>query len=307
METNSIKDKAFLVLISSVAFFSVKFLFTYFSKSKKIAVDDDSESEYSSNNSSLASFVDGLHETEVEAFGNSVSSDSCTDPNLVYTHKNNLVFGMNDEIVGKDHLLDTSISSLSSYALQAKKVTSKLMKDSRETNAKKFLDRLEKIKSKVIQKRTTLTDYHDQFRDCNGFVRIDKDLSSELEKSTFKSTADSWNKSFDSILKNDKQETKDTEEKITKENKRQNDLAKLSKINNKETIQKEKKLRKKWKTSRKDGFNIDYEDVNRKDNFIFFEMLAIYAGSYLDNSQQDISNLEKKVSKRRLRKDRKCI
>jgi hypothetical protein len=244
METNSIKDKAFLVLISSVAFFSVKFLYTYFTKSKKIAIDDASTSNYSSSdNTSYTNFVDGLQ--EIEAFENSISSDSCTDPNLVYTHKNNLVFGMNDEIVGKDHLIDTSISSLSSYALQAKKVTSKLIKDSRETNAKKFLDRLEKIKSKVIQKRTTLTDYHDQFRTSNGFVRIDKDVSCQLEKSTFKSTTDSLCRSFDSSEKDENKDTKASEEKIIKESKRHNDVAKLGKINNKDSNLKLKKLKRK--------------------------------------------------------------
>ena len=61
MEINSIKDKALLVLISSVAFFSVKFMFTYFKKSKKLSVnDDDCASEYSSSkNTFYASFVDG--------------------------------------------------------------------------------------------------------------------------------------------------------------------------------------------------------------------------------------------------------
>jgi hypothetical protein len=306
METNSLKDKALLVLISSVAFFSVKFMYMYFKKSKKLSVDDDAcASEYSSSkNTSYASFVDGLWQDEDEALEGSITSDSSTDSDLVHTYKNNLYFGMNDEILAKGHLLDTSISSISSYALQTKRVSNKLTKDSREMNAKKFLDKLDKVKSKVIEKRTTLQDYHDQFKESKGFVRIDQDISSELDKSTLKSTG-SLNIDSESMLQDEQQETKTLEEKFIKETQRHHKAAGFNKENIKDTKQKVKKNKKKQRTYKNKELNINYNDVNRKDNFIFFEVLAVYADTYLDKSDKNVANLDQKMSKRRLRKDRK--
>lgn len=306
METNTIKDKALLVLMSSIAFFSVKFMYTYFIKSKKLTIDDDAcASECSSSkNTSYASFVDGLSQDEDEALEGSLTSNSSTDSDLVHTYKNNLYFGMNDEIIAKGHVLDTSISSVSSYAFQTKRVSNKLIRDSREMNAKKFLDKLDKIKSKVIEKRTTLQDYNEQFKGTKGFVRIDHDLSSELDKSTLKSTG-SLNVDSESMLNDEKQETQTLEEKFIKETQRHHKAAKLNNENKKDSLQKIKKTKKKCRAVRPKELNINYNDVNRKDNFIFFEVLAVYADTYLDKFDKNVANLDQKMSKRRPRKDRK--
>jgi hypothetical protein len=102
-------------------------------------------------------------------------------------------------------------------------------------------------------------------------------------------------------------ETQTLQEKFIKETKRHHKAAELNKENMKDSKSKPKakKNQKKYRTSRTKELNINYNDVNRKDNFIFFEVLAVYADTYLDKSDKNVANLDQKMSKRRLRKDRK--
>lgn len=65
-----------------------------------------------------------------------------------------------------------------------------------------------------------------------------------------------------------------------------------------------KRLRKKSNVIRKNNLNINYDDLNRKDNFIFFEIFAVYANEYVDDKDKNAESMEKVFRKRRTRRDR---
>ena len=221
---------------------------------------------------------------------NTVSSESNSDDDFGFENRNNLIFGANDEIIAYAHVVDSDATSIGSYSLQPKRVNRKAIANSRENNAKKFLGQLDKMRSKVLTNRLTLKDYKNRKR-CVG----NKELISVNDASTSKNI----DSVFDDSVKSDDeiQETKTLEEKFIKEKQRQQNSKNPKIVLKADLSNNNKPKRKRCKTSRKRKFHIDYDDLNRKDNYIFFEVLAVYANSYLAEGKKVVKKPKKAFKK----------
>lgn len=295
MESGGIKDKAMLILVSSVTLFSIKLLYNYFTSAKKTRVlqeisTESSECSYSDEANDPWSSNSG-ERAQRDVIDNTVASDSNSDDGFGYENKNNLIFGANDEIIAYAHVVDSDATSIGSYSLQPKRVSRRANANSRENNAKKFLSQLDKMRTKVLSNRLTLKDYKNKQKGAPW----NQELISVNDASTFKN-ADSI---FDESVRSDDevQETKTLEEKFIKEKQRQQN-SKNPKVSLKASPSNDHKpKRKRCKTSRKGKFHIDYEDLNRKDNYIFFEVLAVYANSYLSEGKKVVRKSKKAAKK----------
>ena len=102
-------------------------------------------------------------------FEESISSDSEYNRELVYS-KRNLVIGMNDEIIASNNFVDTSdTSSIASFLAQPRN-DNYSKPQPREVQAEKYLERLEKVKTKVVKRKLNLEDYNNQLKKCKGYV-----------------------------------------------------------------------------------------------------------------------------------------
>lgn len=198
MESGGLKDKAMLILLSSVTLFSIKLLYSYFNSTKKrraveeilsesseCSYSDEANDPWSSNNEQRA---------QRDVIDNTVSSESNSDDDFGFENRNNLIFGANDEIIAYAHVVDSDATSIGSYSLQPKRVNRKAIANSRENNAKKFLGQLDKMRSKVLTNRLTLKDYKNRKR-CLG----NQELISVNDASTFKNV----DSVFDDSIKSD--------------------------------------------------------------------------------------------------------
>jgi len=186
-----------------------------------------------------------------------ISSDSELDQAYVYTLRNNLLIDGNDEIIKNINLEKEELSSTSSSRIPPKKVSRKNQKlNNRENNAKRFLTHLEKVKTKVVKKKLNLEDSHSQIRPMRRFIDLEKDSQLELDGTSLKSLS-SIKTCSDTKNQNLKKKNKIIGEKFEKDNKiRELILRKDSKNN---------------KNSRSCGLKMHYSDLNRKENFVFFE------------------------------------
>lgn len=111
-------------------------------------------------------------------------SDDEFNYNLVYTNKNNCVIGCNDEIIATNNARDCESSSRESSTISPHKAR-KTKGRNREQNARKFFEKLDKTKSKVVKKKLAMEDYYARLKNSKGFVKIghqnlkEVDLSSE--------------------------------------------------------------------------------------------------------------------------------
>ena len=206
--------------------------------------------------------------------------------------KNNLILNENDEILATNNIQDSDSSSLNSYLPRNRRVGKSQYRTSRANNAKKFLEQVEKAKKEVINKRITQSHWKVNKKTKETKYKIMEDKT-ENELSTGAEGKSEIN------LEDSFWEAKNLKEKYLKEIRKQK---KLNKTNN--IPQSDPKLIKaksitrarKLKTTRNKNFNIDYEDLNRKDNFIFFEVLATYADAYLSEDERNPKNLKKFVN-----------
>mmetsp|Transcript_25096 Transcript_25096/g.27847 ORF Transcript_25096/g.27847 Transcript_25096/m.27847 type:complete len:192 (+) Transcript_25096:272-847(+) len=189
---------------------------------------------------------------------------------------------MNDEILASNNLIEISdTSSIASYVMQPRKANYILKAQSREVQAQKYLDKLEKVKTKVVKRKLNLEEYNNQLKGDQGFVRIGQENEFDEQE---KDDAEVFEKDSKNLkIKKQKSKSKNSVGLNIKEN----------------SVFNKPKGNKKKNKVKEDGFNVNYQDMNKKDNFVFFELLATYADSYLDKKDVNKEEFDQKASKKR--------
>lgn len=227
---------------------------------------------------------------------NTVESEDSIESDKIISTRNNLILNKNDEILAANDIADSDTSSLNSYLPRQIKMNRTTANVNRARNAKKFLDQFEKAKQKVIKNRTAQVNLKPVKKSKNTKRMIIEDKS-ENDLSTGAEGRSSFN------AEDDLCEAKNLKEKYLKEIRKQRlmDIPNLEGDSDPKLIKGKPNNRIRYaKTSnKKKNLNIDYEDLNRKDNYIFFEVLATYVDSYLDDDQRKNANLEQLVQQNR--------
>lgn len=299
MESGSLKQSAFLALVSGITYVSVKLLYDYFSKGKmqKYREDDTEDTEYSYEQYSENTYSDVSQEwNSNEVVEDIVDSDSSQDEHF-YNPNNNLVLAMDDKIIASNHCIDSDASSIASYNVNCKRVTHKNKVNCRENNAKKFLENLDKMCSKVKQKRLTLQDYKENLKISKGNQkRLNQDSNWRSEYSTIKSVTSEDIGSTKPMDEEFNNKSLTLQQKFMFEKQKHVKPQKVKEVS--------KKQSRRCKSFRKEDLSINYDDVNRKDNYIFFEVFAVYANNFIEAQDRSNENVRHVFKKRRTRKDR---
>uniref|UniRef100_A0A7S3N3L6 Uncharacterized protein n=1 Tax=Euplotes harpa TaxID=151035 RepID=A0A7S3N3L6_9SPIT len=195
---------------------------------------------------------------------------------------------MNDEIIAQNYADDNETSSVSSYTMDPRGVRARPVKRDRSQNARKFLDKLKKARDEVVAKRIANPNKH--------ILRAKQSVKASIcEKKCEVDSSTDPNSSLFTIKQN---EARNLKEKFFKEKQMQK-LMNKTKPEFKPCYLNPVAKPKKRKTNKQ--FEINYEDLDRKDNFIFFEVLATYADAYLKDEERDAKNLERFVVRKKMR------
>lgn len=201
----------------------------------------------------------------------------------------------NDEILADRNHVDSDTSSLNSYIPRHVQMNRTISGADRARNAKKFLDQFEKVKKKVIKNRTTQVSVKPVKKSKNT-KRILMDEKSDNDLSTGAEGRSSFN------VEDDLCEVKNLKEKYLKEIRKQRLIdGPNMEAGSDPKLKKAKpapRVRCAKTTNKKNNLKIDYDDLDRKDNYIFFEVLATYVDTYLDDEQRDNVNINQLVQQK---------
>jgi hypothetical protein len=195
-----------------------------------------------------------------------------------------------DEIMPAKTENGSENSSIDTIVMHANQKARKVKINMRENNARRFLDHLGKVKSKVFKKRLTLQDYYENTKPYIAELVLNNGHAHRANNSV---------NSTDSLIQGS---TKDFEEDPLQK-------AEEAELENCRTYPRirefEKPMKKKTKTkcrTKRDNLAISYDDMNRKDNYIFFEIFAFYADNYLEKENKQKTKKVKQTLKRSVSK-----
>lgn len=195
-----------------------------------------------------------------------------------------------DEIMPRNTENSSESSSIDAIVMHANQKARKVKINMRENNARRFLDHLGKVKSKVFKKRLTLQDYYENQKPYIAGLVLNRGEAYHAPNSV---------NATDSLIQGS---TKDNEE----DQLHKVDEAEFENCRTYPRIREfekpmKKAIKKKCKT-RRENLAINYDDMNRKDNYIFFEIFAFYADNYLGKESKQKAKRVKKVSKKQISK-----
>ncbi|CAI2374320.1 unnamed protein product [Moneuplotes crassus] len=282
MESIPFKHKALIVIGSSILFYCFNQLVNWKKQEKLSETSDISEDTVIMVSEEMSlDEPSGVHREEESR--ESLSDDEF-NYNLVYTNKNNCVIDCHDEIIATNNARDCESLSRDSSTISPHKAR-KTKGRNREQNARKFFEKLSKTKSKVVKKKLEMEDYYARLKNSKGFVKIGHQNLKEIDLSSENSsclTEGDDGSCMNSQVKNKNRSKKDPSKDLFKSGTEK----KFQSMERSSSIKKAKVLvGRKPKKIRKKDLKVHYNDLNKKDNYVFFELLATYADQYLDNKE----------------------
>ena len=228
-----------------------------------------------------------MYPNSKDVIEDAVSSDVSSE-DQIYANKNNLFMNGRDEIMPANTEGSCDTSSINTIVMHANQKARKVKINMRENNARRFLDHLGKVKSKVFKKRLTLQDYYEHTKPYIAEMAINGGGVPPVINSV---------NATDSLAQGS---TRDFEEDPLVKLEEVEDYKAYPQIREFEKPM-QKSARRKNRTKRQD-LAISYDDMNRKDNYIFFEIFAFYADNYLEKENKQKTKKIKKVLKRSVSK-----
>ncbi|CAI2375134.1 unnamed protein product [Moneuplotes crassus] len=285
MDAIPTKHKALLVIGSSILMYCFNQILKWKRERDLSSTSDLSEDTIVMISEEIS--LDQPKQTRKRLGKNTIASGDERSYSLAFTTRNNCVIDARDEIVVTYNGRQEDSSYYDSSVISPERHR-KVKNTNRENNAKKFLCKLGKTKSKAVKKKLAMEEYYAQLKNKKGYVKIGHQKCKGKDKY---SDANGWCSDEDSSLfysrpNNNLEKNKVQSKECLETGIKIRDNEKPSKTPLKLVKTKLNKNPKQPHSQEKD-IKLHYKDLSKKDNYVFFELLAAYTNQYLQKPSKN--------------------